>query len=87
MPPLLPAAQRFRPDFVLVSAGFDSRQSGRLGRFNVTDQGFASMTRLVAKMAAQHAQGRLVSVLEAGYNAQRVGLAVHAHLQALAEQE
>jgi acetoin utilization deacetylase AcuC-like enzyme len=82
---LLPAAQRFRPDFVLVSAGFDSRQGDRLGRFDFTDEGFARMTRLVAGIAAQHAQGRLVSVLEGGYHPEGVGLAAHAHLHALAE--
>lgn len=82
---LLPAAQAFRPDFVLVSAGFDSRAGDRLGRFAFSDGGYARMTQLLAGIAAGHAGGRLVSVLEGGYNPPGVALAAQAHLQALAE--
>jgi acetoin utilization deacetylase AcuC-like enzyme len=82
---LAPAAERFRPDFVLVSAGFDSRAGDRLGRFAFTDEGFARMTSFVAALAARHAGGRLVSVLEGGYNPSGVARATQAHLHALAD--
>lgn len=82
---LLPAAERFRPDLVLVSAGFDSREGDLLGRFAFTDEGYRQMTRLVAGIAARHARGRLVSVLEGGYQVDGLASAAHAHLQALVE--
>lgn len=82
---LLPAAERFRPDLVLVSAGFDSREGDLLGRFAFTDEGYRRMTRLVAGIAARFAKGRLVSVLEGGYHLDGLASAAHAHLQALAE--
>lgn len=82
---LLPAAERFRPDLVLVSAGFDSREGDLLGRFAFTDDGFRRMTRLVAGIAARFAGGRLVSVLEGGYHVEGLASAAHAHLQALAD--
>jgi acetoin utilization deacetylase AcuC-like enzyme len=81
---LVPAATRFRPDGVLVSAGFDSRAGDWLGCFAVGDEGFARLTRIVVRIAAAHCHGRVVSVLEGGY--QRAGLAsaVLAHVQELA---
>lgn len=82
---LLPAAERFRPDLVLVSAGFDSREGDLLGRFAFTDEGYRQMTRLVAGIAERHARGRLVSVLEGGYQVEGLASAAHVHLQALAE--
>jgi acetoin utilization deacetylase AcuC-like enzyme len=82
---LAPAAERFKPDFVLVSAGFDSREGDRLGRFAFSDEGFAAMTHFVAALAARHAGGRLVSVLEGGYNPSGAARAAQAHLRALAD--
>lgn len=82
---LVPAADRFRPDLVLVSAGFDSREGDLLGRFAFTDTGYRQMTGIVADIAARHAQGRLVSVLEGGYNPPGLASAAHAHLAALAD--
>lgn len=44
---LLPAAEEFKPDLVLISAGFDARHDAPLGAFNFTDQGFAKLTKMV----------------------------------------
>ena len=63
---LLPAAARFQPDLVLISAGFDSRIGDLLGSFTLTDEDFADLTRAV--MGIQ--DGRVVSVLEGGYNSE-----------------
>jgi acetoin utilization deacetylase AcuC-like enzyme len=82
----LPAADRFRPDLVLVSAGFDSRAGDPLGRFTLTDADFAELTRLLLSLAERHAGGRLVSVLEGGYNTEGLGRAVAAHVRVLLEQ-
>jgi acetoin utilization deacetylase AcuC-like enzyme len=80
---LVPAAEMFRPDLVLISAGFDSRAGDPLGDFAVTDAGFAELTRLVMRIAATFSRSRIVSVLEGGYNPEGLALAVEAHIRAL----
>jgi acetoin utilization deacetylase AcuC-like enzyme len=80
---LAPHGARFRPELVLVSAGFDSRMGDPLGGFTLTDQDFADLTRVLGEMAAEHAEGRLVSVLEGGYDLGALGAAVRAHVAAL----
>jgi acetoin utilization deacetylase AcuC-like enzyme len=80
---LVPAARRFKPDFVLVSAGFDGMRNDLLGCFDITPQGFAAITRVVARLADEFCQGRIVSVLEGGYRLDGLGESVVAHLEAL----
>jgi acetoin utilization deacetylase AcuC-like enzyme len=82
---LAPAADRFRPDLVVISAGFDSRLGDPLGRFTLTDRDFADLTRAVMEIAARHAGGRVVSVLEGGYNLDGLASAAAAHVKALSE--
>jgi acetoin utilization deacetylase AcuC-like enzyme len=65
---LLPIADGYRPDLVLVSAGFDAHQNDPLGSLQLTDRGFAALLRLVRSVADRHAEGRLVLVLEGGYD-------------------
>ena len=80
---LLPAARDFQPDLVLISAGFDSRLGDPLGRFTLADGDFADLTKLMREVADQHAGGRLVSVLEGGYNLDGLASAALAHVGAL----
>ena len=80
---LLPAAEEFRPDLVLVSAGFDARLGDPLGQFRLLDRDFAEMTTLLQEIADKHAQGRLVSVLEGGYSLPGLAAAVQSHVGAL----
>ena len=80
---LLPAMDRFRPEFVLISAGFDSREGDLLGRFTLTDEDFTDLTRAVMGIVARHAGGRLVSMLEGGYNLEGLASAATAHVAAL----
>jgi acetoin utilization deacetylase AcuC-like enzyme len=80
---LLPAAEHFKPDLVLISAGFDSREGDPLGNFLLTDADFADLTRLMREIADKHAGGRLVSVLEGGYSLTGLAAGVRAHVQAL----
>ena len=80
---LLPAADAFRPHLVLVSAGFDSRESDPLGRFTLRDADFAEMTHVVRGIADRHAGGRLVSTLEGGYGLEGLAAAAAAHVGAL----
>ena len=80
---LVPAARNFKPDFILISAGFDSMRDDLLGQFDITPQGFAAMTRVVLKLADEFSRGRLVSVLEGGYRLDGLAESVRAHVQAL----
>ncbi len=80
---LLPAASRFQPDLVIVSAGFDSRQDDLLGCFDVTDDAFRRMTRMAMDLANDCCDGRLVSLLEGGYNVEGTALAAAAHVETL----
>ena len=81
---LVPAAERFRPQLVMISAGFDSRAGDPLGQFTLTDADFAELTAIIAEIARQHAEGRVVSVLEGGYALDGLSSAVRSHLSRLA---
>ncbi|MBN1672710.1 MAG: histone deacetylase [Kiritimatiellae bacterium] len=80
---LVPAADEFRPDFVLISAGFDSRAGDPLGGFRLSDADFAELTGIVCAIARRHAGGRLVSVLEGGYELGGLASAAAAHVRML----
>jgi len=80
---LLPAIDKFKPDLILISAGFDSRIDDPLGQFRLTDDDFAALTKLLLEAAATHCQNRLISVLEGGYNLKGLASAVTSHVGAL----
>jgi acetoin utilization deacetylase AcuC-like enzyme len=80
---LLPAVARFRPEFVIISAGFDSRKDDLLGCFEVTDDAFRRMTRTAMDVAGDYCQGRVVSMLEGGYNVDGLARAAAAHVETL----
>ena len=80
---LMPAADRFRPDMVLISAGFDSRAGDTLGGFTLTDGDFTDLTLRVMEIAGRHSGGRVVSILEGGYNLPGLASAAAAHVDAL----
>lgn len=76
---LLPVANRFAPDLVLVSAGFDAAEGDYLGQMRVTPDGFAAMTERLAALAP----GKLVLALEGGYNLGAISRSAAACLQVL----
>ena len=82
---LSPAVAAFDPDFVIVSAGFDSRVDDLLGCFALTDDAFRRMTRTAMDYADTCCDGRLVSLLEGGYNLDGTALATAAHIETLLE--
>jgi len=82
---LAPAARNFGPDVVLISAGFDAHADDPLGGMKVTAKGFADLTRVVKRIAATSARGRIVSVLEGGYDLDGLARSVDAHLRVLME--
>jgi len=63
-----PIAQQYRPDFVLISAGFDAHARDPLGGMQVTENGFKAMARLLLGVARDHAGGRCAAILEGGYD-------------------
>src|SRR5262249_6602298 len=77
------AADGFKPDLVMISAGFDSREGDPLGRFTLSDSDFAELTKVMLEIAGTHAGGRLISVLEGGYSLTGLEAAVAAHVRAL----
>ena len=81
------AADHFRPDLVMISAGFDSRIADPLGQFTLSDADFAELTRVMIEIAGMHADGRLISVLEGGYNLNGLASAAAAHAGALIDQK
>jgi acetoin utilization deacetylase AcuC-like enzyme len=83
---LLPGlrAVDFRPDLILISAGFDSRIDDALGDFSITDDGFRRMTGLVMELAQATCGGKVVSALEGGYAPEGLAAAGLAHVKALA---
>lgn len=80
---LVPALETFSPDLILISAGFDSREDDLLGCHTITDAGFTQLTQIVKTLADTHCQGKIVSLLEGGYNIQGNASAVAAHIKAL----
>lgn len=80
-----PMLEDFRPEFVLISAGFDARRGDPLGGLHWEDSTFASLTKRVVALAEKHAKGRVVSALEGGYNPAGLAAAALAHVLALGE--
>jgi acetoin utilization deacetylase AcuC-like enzyme len=80
---LMPAVREFRPELVLISAGFDSRIGDLLGQFTLTDDDFDELTHAVMEIADAYAGGRVVSVLEGGYNLNGLASASLRHVEAL----
>ena len=75
--------QKFPPDLVIVSAGFDSRRGDLLGGLMLEDADFSEMTKEVLRIAEKHAAGRVVGLLEGGYNLDLLGGSVKGHIAAL----
>ena len=71
---------KFKPDLIIISAGFDSHHGDPLGQLLLEDEDFISLTRTVKDWARQACNGRIVSCLEGGYNLQTLGETVRAHV-------
>ncbi len=76
-------AQRMRPELILLSAGFDSHRDDPVGSLGLESEDFGELTQAVMDVAKVHAQGRLISVLEGGYNPAALAECVEVHLQQL----
>ena len=80
---VLPELEAFRPDFLLLSAGFDAHRLDPLAGVELTEDGYRAMTERVLELADRVCQGRLVSVLEGGYHLEALAGSVEAHVGAL----
>ncbi len=80
---LVPAMAEFKPEFVILSAGFDSRVGDPLGHFRLDDADFTALTQVMLELAEKHAKGRLLSMLEGGYSLSGLAAAASAHVAAL----
>src|SRR5260370_34570684 len=81
----LPALESFKPQMIFVSAGFDAHKEDLLGGMALVEADYAWMTRELKQVAARHSQGRMVSMLEGGYNLSALGRSAVAHVRALSE--
>lgn len=81
---IVPALDRFRPQMLLISAGFDAHADDPLAHIELSDDGFAMMTGKLCAVADTHCQGRVVSLLEGGYNLAALGRSVVRHVIELA---
>ncbi|MFC1689186.1 histone deacetylase family protein [Pseudomonadota bacterium] len=79
----LPALQRFAPEFIFVSAGFDAHRDDEMSHVSLTDQDFRWVTEQIVKVAAESAQGRIVSVLEGGYELDSLARCTEGHVRVL----
>ena len=83
MKKIVPELLKYRPDLIIVSAGFDAHEKNILVAVNVTSNGFYQMTHLVCEAAESVCEGRILSVLEGGYNLKALGESVVLHLKGL----
>jgi acetoin utilization deacetylase AcuC-like enzyme len=76
----------FKPQFVLISAGFDAHMADPLAHIRLTKKGYESLTRSIKNIAESYAKGRIVSVLEGGYNMEALKESLEAHITVLMEE-
>lgn len=80
---ILPALEDFRPDFLVISAGFDAHRADPLAQLQLEEGDYAWVTQELLKVAKRVCQGRVVSTLEGGYDLQALGSSAAAHVRAL----
>jgi acetoin utilization deacetylase AcuC-like enzyme len=81
---ILPALDSFKPEMLFFSAGFDGHREDDMGQFGLVEADYAWITETVMDIAARHADNRIVSVLEGGYDLNSLGRSVAAHIKMLA---
>jgi len=80
----MPRLEAFRPQMIFISAGFDAHREDELGQLGLVESDYEWMTLRIKGLAERHAQGRIVSCLEGGYNLGALARSVAAHLRVLA---
>jgi acetoin utilization deacetylase AcuC-like enzyme len=80
---IFPALRKFKPDLLLISAGFDAHKDDPLASIRLVEDDYRWVTQALMEIAAQTCKGRIISALEGGYNLTALGLSVAAHVKAL----
>jgi len=80
---ILPALDQFKPGLLMISAGFDAHKDDPLAGIELTEESFSKMTKMMMEIADKHCEGRIVSVLEGGYDLHALSRSVEAHLREL----
>ncbi|MCA1924813.1 MAG: histone deacetylase family protein [Thiobacillus sp.] len=80
---VLPALDAWQPELIFISAGFDAHRDDPIGGLNLVEDDYAWITRALCALASRHAQGRIVSVLEGGYDLGALGRSAVAHVGAM----
>ncbi len=80
---VIPELSKFEPNLILLSAGFDGHKDDPLSSINLSEEGYGEMTKMLKQSAEKYCQGRMVSVLEGGYNLISLANSVHSHLKSL----
>jgi acetoin utilization deacetylase AcuC-like enzyme len=81
----LPVLERFQPEFVFISAGFDAHREDDMAFLNLVEADYVWVTELIKEVAGRSAQGRIVSLLEGGYALDALGRSVTEHIRVLAD--
>lgn len=81
----MPRLEAFRPELVIVSAGFDAHREDELGQLGLNENDYIWITSRIREVADRHAKGRIVSMLEGGYNLDALARSVEAHVRVLAD--
>jgi len=81
----IPRLDEFQPQMIFVSAGFDAHRDDDLGQLRLNENDFAWITERIRDVARRHAKGRIVSMLEGGYNLDALAASVEAHVRVLAD--
>lgn len=80
----LPVLEDFKPELVLISAGFDAHREDEMGQMDLVEKDYEWITKQLMEVAKRHSQGRIISFLEGGYSLSALGRSVTAHIKALA---
>lgn len=83
----LPQLQRFQPNAIFISAGFDAHKEDQMAQLNLDDEDYFWVTHQLVKFAERHCNGRIVSMLEGGYAIDALGRSVVEHLRALVDNQ
>ena len=81
----LPRLEEFKPEMIFISAGFDAHREDDLGQMGLVEQDYTWITTQIKEVARRHANGRIVSALEGGYNLSALARSVEAHIRVLAD--
>ena len=81
----IPLLEKFKPEMIFISAGFDAHRDDDLGQLGLVEADYTWMTKRIKEIAQHYSHGRMVSSLEGGYNLDALASSVEAHVRALAD--